>query len=278
MSCKIIAEAGINHNGSIELAKELIKVVAASGADIIKFQKRDIESVYSEDFLASTRDSPWGTTQRAQKEGLELSIESYRELYKYCKELKIEMMVSCWDIKSQILMRQFNFKYNKVASPMLAYTKLLQEIASERKYTYISTGMSDKQMIMKAVDIFRNEGCEFELMHCVSIYPLKPSKANLNRMLELKKVFSCNVGYSGHEVGLAVTLAAASLGASSIERHLTLDRSMYGSDQSSSLEPDGLKRLVRDIKTISSAMGNGELHPHPEEQTAADKLRAHIQD
>ena len=276
MSCKIIAEIGINHNGSIDIAKKLIDVAVDAGADYAKFQKRTIEKVYTAEYLLQPRESPWGKTQRDQKEGLELSMEQYVELKDYCEKKGIDMMVSCWDTDSQIAISKLKLKANKIASPMIACKNLLNKVAQEMKYTYISTGMSCEAMIEDAVNIFREKGCPFELMHCVSTYPLKPENANLKRMATLKRKFMCDVGYSGHEVGLTISLIAVSLGATSLERHITLDRSMYGSDQSASIEAHGLKKLVRDIKLLKGCLGDGSIDSLPEEIEMAKKLRAHI--
>lgn len=254
---KIIAEIGINHNGDIKLAKELIDVSVKAGCDIVKFQKRDIENVYSKTFLDSFRESPWGKTQRDQKTGIELSEDDYIIINEYCLEKKIDWFASCWDTKSQILMRKFNLNYNKVASPMLVHTKLLEIIADEKKHTFISTGMSEEKDIEIAVNIFLKKNCSFELMHCVSSYPLNPIDANLNYIKTLKNKFKCNVGYSGHETGIGISIAAAALGISSLERHITLDRTMYGSDQAASIEPNGLNKLVEYVRSVEKSLGDG---------------------
>lgn len=273
----IIAEIGINHNGDINIAKDLIKVAKDAGCDAVKFQKRTIDLVYTKELLDSSRESPWGKTQRAQKEGLEFGKEQYKEIDRFCKELKIEWFASAWDIESQKFLRQYDCKYNKVASAMLVYDDLLKEIASEKKYTFISTGMSDAKNIDKAIEIFKKADCPFELMHCVSTYPMEDEDANLNCIKTLKEKYKCKVGYSGHEVGLAVSYAAAALGISSLERHITLDRAMYGSDQAASIEPSGLKMLVGAIRKIEKAMGDGNISIHPKEVPIAKKLRAHFQ-
>ena len=268
----VIAEAGINHNGSIELAKKLIDTAVIAGCDAVKFQKRDIHEVYDPDTLAKTRESPFGTTYLQQKEGLEFSAEEFNYIDDYCKKNGIEWFVSCWDINSQKFMRQYDLKYNKVASPMLTVTPLLKEIAEEGKHTFISTGMSTLDEIDTAVQIFTDADCPFELMHCVSAYPLDNSTANLNMINTLRERYGVNVGYSGHEKGLQISLAAVAMGATSVERHITLDRAMYGSDQAASIEPDGLIRLVRDIRIIDSAMGTGEKILNDFEQVHRDKL------
>ena len=277
MKIFVIAEIGINHNGDLDIAKSLIKSAKEAGCDAVKFQKRAIDIVYTKEFLETPRDSPWGKTQRAQKEGLEFGLEQYWEIDRYCKEVGIEWFASAWDLESQNFLRQFNCKYNKVASAMIVYESLLKEIASEKKHTFISTGMSSIQHIDRAVEIFRKAGCPFELMHCVSTYPMNDEDANLNRIKTLRDRYKCNVGYSGHEVGgLAISCAAAALGITSLERHITLDRAMYGSDQSSSLEIAGLKMLVGAVRKIDKAMGDGEIPLQPKEVPIAKKLRAHV--
>ena len=276
MSIFIVAEIGINHNGDMSICKELIDVAAESGCDAVKFQKRDINQVYTQEFLASPRESQWGTTQREQKLGLEFGADEYQEIEDYCKERGLEWFASAWDINSQKFLRQFNSKYNKVASAMIVHTDLLKEIASEGKHTFISTGMTTYNDIQTAVDIFRKAGCSFELMHTVSTYPMKDEDANLNMIKTLREKFDCAVGYSGHEVGLAVSYAAAALGVTSLERHITLDRSMYGSDQSASIEPSGFKQLVGAVRKIELAMGDGIKRVYEAEIPIADNLRQHL--
>jgi len=276
MSIFIIAEIGINHNGDLKIAKDLIKVAKEAGCDAVKFQKRTIDLVYTKELLDSPRESPWGTTQRAQKEGLEFGYDEYKEIDRYCNELGIEWFASAWDLESQKFLRQFNCKYNKVASAMLTYEPLLKEIASEKKHTFVSTGMSDVKIIDRAVQIFKDTACPFELMHCISTYPMEDEDANLNCIKTLRDRYGCNVGYSGHEVGLAVSYAAAALGITSLERHITLDRSMYGSDQAASVEPAGLRMLVGAIRKIEKAMGDGIICVSEKEIPISKKLRAHI--
>tara|TARA_R100000008_G_scaffold1821_1_gene1446 strand:- start:38182 stop:39027 length:846 start_codon:yes stop_codon:yes gene_type:complete len=271
----IIAEIGINHNGDMEIAKKLIDGAVDAGCDAVKFQKRSIDIVYAKEDLDRPRESPWGTTNRQQKEGLEFNKEQYDEIDRYCKEKGIEWLASAWDIQSQIFLRQYNLKYNKVASAMLTHAELLETIAEEGRYTFISTGMSTLTQIQKAVKIFQDKGCPFELMYCNSTYPMPLEEANLNAMVTLKKTFggAIKVGYSGHETGLIVSCAAVAMGASSIERHITLDRSMYGSDQSASVELAGLRRLVDYIRSIEVAMGDGFKHVSEKEKQIAKKLR-----
>ncbi len=276
MGIFIIAEIGINHNGDLKIAKRLIDVAVFAGADAVKFQKRTIDLVYSRDLLDSPRESPWGATQRAQKEGLEFGLKEYKEINKYCREKDIEWFASAWDIESQRFLRQFDLKYNKVASAMIVYEDLLKDVASEKKHTFISTGMVDMKPIDKAVEIFRSAGCSFELMHCKSTYPMDDEDANLNCILTLRERYKCNVGYSGHEVGLAVSYGAAALGISSLERHITLERSMYGSDQAASVEPIGFLQLVGAVRKIDKARGDGVIKVTEKEVPIAKKLRAHI--
>ena len=270
----ITAEIGINHNGKINIAKKLIDVAVSAGVDAVKFQKRDVEKVYTKKVLDSYRESMWGTTTRAQKLGLEFSESQYKEIDKYCKKKKIDWYLSCWDVGSQVQMRKFKTKYNKVASAMLLHTKLLETIAEEGKYTFISTGMSTMSDISQAVKLFKKFDCPFELMHSHSAYPMPSHEANLRVIQTLKKKFKCNVGYSGHEISsYSICMAAVLLGARSIERHITLDRSMYGSDQAASLEPSGLIRLVRDIRELDFVLGDGKKRIWDSELPAQKKLR-----
>ena len=272
----IIAEIGINHNGELSVCKELIDAAAAAGCDAVKLQKRDLDSVYTQDFLDSPRESPWGSTQRDQKKGLEFGVEEYQEINDYCASLGIEWFASAWDIKSQLFLQQFPCKYNKVASAMIVDTNLLTLIAAEGKHTFISTGMSTYEDIDRAVEIFRSANCSFELMHTVSTYPMRDEDANLNTIKTLRNRYGCNIGYSGHEVGLAVSYAAAALGISSLERHITLDRAMYGSDQAASIEPSALRMLVGSVRKIEQAMGDGEKRILDSEIPIARKLREHL--
>tara|TARA_Y100000590_G_scaffold86224_1_gene96592 strand:- start:3206 stop:4039 length:834 start_codon:yes stop_codon:yes gene_type:complete len=270
----ITAEIGINHNGNLNFAKKLIDMAKDAGCDAVKFQKRNIELVYSQKILDTPRESPWGTTTREQKNGLEFSIEQYEKINKYCKAKKIPWFVSCWDTKSQLQMRKFNLKFNKIASAMLTHKKLLEIIASEKKYTFISTGMSSIKEIDFAVTLFKKKKCPFELMHSHSAYPMPIDEANLNVIPMLMKKFKTKVGYSGHEVGAYnVCIPAVVLGATSIERHITLDRTMYGSDQASSLEFEGLRRLVRNIRELEKILGDGKKRIWESEKPAKNKLR-----
>ena len=276
MSIFIIAEIGINHNGDMKICKQLIDLALESGCDAVKFQKRDIESVYDKELLDSPRESPWGKTQREQKLGLEFDENQYQEIDKYCKEKNIEWFASAWDLKSQEFLRKFNCKYNKIAPAMLVNEKLLRMVSEEKKHTFISTGLSTMDDIEKAVKIFRDNNCPFELMHCVSTYPMKDADANLRTIQTLKEKFNCNVGYSGHESGLTISYAAAALSISSLERHITLDRAMYGSDQAASLAPPGIRKIVPEIRKIEKALGDGIKRVIEDEVPIAKKLRQHL--
>jgi|TARA_B110000027_G_C16101585_1_gene293337 N-acetylneuraminate synthase len=260
----------------MSICKELIDVAAQAGCNAVKFQKRDLDKVYTQEFLDSPRESQWGNTQRDQKEGLEFNTDQYKVIDSYCKEKKIEWFASAWDLNSQEFLRQFECKYNKVASAMLVYEALLKEIAEEGKHTFISTGMSNFSDIQKAVDIFRSAKCSFELMHTVSTYPMKDEDANLKVISTLRDKFDCDVGYSGHESGLVISYAAATLGITSLERHITLSRAMYGSDQAASLEPTGLRQLVGGVRKIEKALGDGQKTIIEAEKPIAKKLREHI--
>lgn len=272
----IIAEIGINHNGDLDIAKKLIDVACDAGCDAVKFQKRELEIVYTKELLDSPRESPWGTTQRDQKEALEFGFEEYSQIDAYCKEKGIAWMASAWDSKSQEFLRQFDCKYNKVASAMVVDLGFLKQVALEGKHTFISTGMCTMKDIENAVSIFRDAGCPFELMHCVSTYPMDDQDANLNMIPRLREKFKCEVGYSGHEAGLAISYAAAALNISSLERHITLSRAMYGSDQAASIEPAALRQLVGAVRKIEVAMGHGEKTILESEKPIANKLRNHI--
>jgi len=273
MNVFITAEIGINHNGDLAIAKKLIDVASFSGCDAVKFQKRTVEEVYTKEALDKYRESPWGTTNREQKNGLEFGEKEYDEIDAYCKEKDIHWFASAWDVESQLFLRKYNSKYNKVASAMLTVRPLIEAIAEEKKYTFISTGMSTMEEISQAIEIFKNANCPFELMHTVSTYPMRDVDANLKMIHTLRDKFGCNVGYSGHEVGLQISLAAVAMGATSIERHITLDRAMYGSDQAASVEPVGLLRLVRDIRVIEKALGTGIKVITDKEKTVKENLR-----
>ena len=268
------AEIGINHNGDVEIAKNLIEIAKNAGCDAVKFQKRTVEKVYSKSVLDSPRESPWGKTTRDQKLGLEFGKKEYDEINQHCLLYGIDWFASSWDLDSQSFLCQYDLKYNKIASAMLTNSELLKTVAKEKKHTFISTGMSTMEEIGDAVNIFREHNCPFELMHANSSYPMKIEEANLLCIPMLKKEFGCNVGYSGHEISAyRVSLIAVTLGATSLERHITSDRTMYGSDQAASLEPAGLERMVRDIQGVEAIMGDGEKRVWDSEIPVKKKLR-----
>ena len=273
----LIAEIGINHNGDLNIAKQLIDNAKLANFDAVKFQKRTISKVYTDEALDVPRVSPWGTTNREQKEGLELNFGQYKEIDEYCKHKKIEWFASAWDLESLEFLEKFNVKYHKIASAMIVDKKFMKEVSKLKKHTFISTGMSTKEEIENAVKIFKEDKCSFELMHCVSTYPMKPEDANLETINALRENFQCNVGYSGHENGVAVSLAAAYFNITSLERHITLDRTMYGTDQAASLEFPGMKTLSGSLKKMAIACGVNKLgHITDEEKTISKKLRSHI--
>lgn len=271
--CYLIAEIGINHNGSLTIAKELIQKSKASGFDAVKFQKRTIDVVYSEETLNSYRKSPWGDTTRAQKEGLEFSIEEYKEIDKFCKSIGIEWSASCWDIKSQREMREFDFPFNKIASAMSVNWDFVSEVAKEKKITFASTGMMNMNQIDNLVNTFEKENCPLILFHTVSTYPALEEDLNLSCIKTLAKRYNLPVGYSGHESNTAPSIFASVLGAVAIERHVTLDRSMYGSDQSASLELPGMHALCSTVRKINKCLGSGEKIILEKEKEIATKLR-----
>ena len=273
----LIAEIGINHNGDLEIAKKLIDNAKTANFDAVKFQKRTLDKVYTKEALDAKRESPWGKTNREQKEGLEFSEDDYKKIDSYCQTKKIDWFASAWDLDSLNFLDKFDLKFNKIASAMITDKEFLIGVAKRKKYTFISTGMSSLDDINRAVDIFKENDCSFELMHCISTYPMNPEDANLKTINALKKMFNCKVGYSGHENGVSVSLAASMLEISSLERHITLDRSMYGSDQSASLEFSGMKNLTESIKKMTIALGESKIgHITEEEKIIAKKLRAHI--
>ena len=270
----VIAELGTNHMGNMEIAKKIIDVAVNAGCDAVKLQKKNVEKMYTKEFLDSPIDSPWGTTQREMRLHREFSDKEFKQIDTYCKKKKIPWFVSCWDVESQKQMRKFKTKYNKIASAMLVHDKLLETVAQEKKHTFISTGMSTLNDIEKAVKIFRKHKCSFELMHCHSAYPMPPEEANLKLIPFLAKKFRCKVGYSGHEAAATnVSIPAILLGAASIERHVTIDRTAFGHDQAASLEPKGLIQLVRDIRIVDKIMGDGKKRVWKSELNSKNKLR-----
>ena len=217
-----------------------------------------------------------GFENAAKSKGIETNCVFSSEIDKYCKSIGIEWFASAWDLESQEFLKKFKCKYNKIASAMLLHHKLLEEVAKENKHTFISTGMSNLEEIDFAVNLFRNYNCPFELMHTVSTYPMKDTDANLNVIKTLRDRYKCNVGYSGHETGLAISLAATAIGISSLERHITLDRSSYGSDQAASIAPEGLRQLIGGVRKIELAMGDGIKKITSDEIPISKKLRAHF--
>tara|TARA_B100000989_G_scaffold298895_1_gene290828 strand:- start:18686 stop:19531 length:846 start_codon:yes stop_codon:yes gene_type:complete len=269
----IIGEIGINHNGDIEIAKRLIRMAKECGCDAVKFQKRDIETVYTKDELDKDRDSPWGKTQREQKIGLEFEKKQYDIIDSYCKEINIDWFASAWDLNSLKFLDNYKCKYAKIASAMITHLEFLHQVAKRGVYTFISTGMSNYSIIDNAVKIFKKNDCPFELMHSVSTYPCPEEKLNLHLINKLKDKYKCNVGYSGHENSVSPSIIAVSLGANSLERHITLDRSMYGSDQSASLEESGLKQLISAVRKVPIVVGKDEKQIFDIEKKVAEKLR-----
>ncbi len=241
------------------------------------FKKEILILFNSREILDVPRESPWGSTTREQKMGLEFGEKEYDEINEYCKKKQITWFASPWDINSLKFLDKYNLAYQKVASAMIVDENLLDKIAKRKKHTFISTGMSKKEDIDNAVKIFRANDCSFELMHCISTYPMKVKDANLSTIDELKKTYQCDVGYSGHESGVVVSLAALMFDISSLERHVTLDRTMYGSDQAASLEPKGMDFLTSGIDKFLAALGEPKLgEVLDEEVPIAKKLRAHI--
>jgi N-acetylneuraminate synthase len=269
----ITAEIGINHNGDINIAKKLIDIAKNAGCNAVKFQKRTIDIVYSPEVLNTPRESPWGITTRQQKEGLEFGKIQYDEIDKCCKQLDIDWFASAWDIPSQDFLKQYNLKYNKIASAMLLHWDFVEYVATEKKLTFVSTGMSTLDDIDKAVEIFKKKQCPFVLMHTVSTYPCKDEDCNVAFVQTLKERYNCIVGYSGHEVGILPSVLSVIMGAEYIERHITLDRAMYGSDQAASLERRGLEILVRDCRDVNDILGSGEKTFSDAEKSVAKKLR-----
>jgi N-acetylneuraminate synthase len=252
----LIAEIGINHNGSIQNAKKLIDLAKKYSFDAVKFQKRNPEISTPENQKNLTRETPWGLlTYLEYKKKIELSESDYFEINNYCKKIKIDWFASAWDVESQIFLQQFNCKYNKVASAMLTNIELLKVIAAEKKHTFISTGINSINDLIKCVNIFKKQKCKFTLLHCVSTYPAPEESLNLLTINFLKKKFRCDVGYSGHESAVSPSILAYFLGATVIERHITLDRSMWGTDQAASLSEDGIKSLTSIISKTPRIIG-----------------------
>lgn len=269
----VIGEIGINHNGDLKIAKQLIDMAKRCGCDAVKFQKRTIDIVYTRELLDSPRESPWGSTQREQKEGLEFDKDGYDQIDAYCKQVGMEWFASAWDIPSQKFLRQYNLRHNKVASAMVTHREFLETVAEEKRTTLISTGMCTYEEIDQAVAVFSKHGCPVILMHTVSEYPASEDVLNIACMHALRQRYALPAGYSGHEASVSPSVIAAAQGAVVIERHITLDRAMYGSDQSASLEESGLRDMVAMIRKIPVVMGDGEKRITAREVGVADKLR-----
>jgi N-acetylneuraminate synthase len=268
----ISAEIGINHNGSIKIAKELIDAAIECGCDGVKFQKRTVDVVYTPEELANPRESAFGLTNGDLKRGLEFGYEQYTEIDRYCKEKGIDWATSCWDEESVDFIAQFNPPYFKIASACLTDDDLLRHHRKHGRPIILSTGMSDLNLIEHAVNVLGKK--DLVILHCTSTYPSKPEELNLRGILSLKEKFpGIPIGYSGHEIGLSTTIAVATLGACVIERHITLDRAMWGSDQAASIEPQGFKKMVRDIRVIERAIGDGEIRIYESEKNVMNKLR-----
>ena len=269
--CYVVAEIGINHNGDIDLAKRLINVALGADCDAVKFQKRTIDVVYSKEELAKPRESPFGTTNGDLKRGLEFELEEYQEIDRYCREVKIDWFASCWDEASVDFMAQFQVPCFKIASASLTDDNLLRHTRKVGKPIVLSTGMSTLKEIDHAVEVLGKQ--DLILLHACSTYPAYYEELNLQVIDVLRDRYGVPVGYSGHETGLPSSVAAVVLGACTIERHITLDRSMWGSDHAASLEPNGITRLVRDIRLIEKSMGDGVKRVLEREQPIIKKLR-----
>ena len=270
----LIAEIGINHNGSVELAKKLINLSKKYNFDAVKFQKRDLDICIPEKQKGQIRNTPWGEmTYLDYKKKIEFNEKEFQEINNYCKKIKIDWFCSAWDANSLKFLKKFKSKYNKVASAMVTNLNLLNLIAKEKKLTFISTGMSSMKDIVKAIKIFRKNKCDFVLMHCVSNYPCQEEDLNLNVILTLKEKFKCKIGYSGHEPSVSPSYAAWFLGADYIERHITLDRTMYGTDQAASLSEQGIRELTSLLSKFPKILGDGKKKISNEEKKLIPKFR-----
>jgi N-acetylneuraminate synthase len=255
----IIAEIGINHNGNINLAKKLMLLAKECGCDLVKFQKRDVLITTPVSIRNDLRYTPWGQiTYLEYKKKIEFNKKEFDQIEAYSKKINIEWFASPWDINSLNFLKKYNLKYYKIASAMITNVPLLKLVSLNKKKTFISTGMCKIKDIKTAVKIFRKNKCPFELMHSVSNYPAKEKDLNLSMIPKLKKLFKCNVGYSGHESSVSPSIGACYLGATSLERHITLDRTMWGTDQAASLSKQGLTELVSMIRKIPLVIGDGK--------------------
>ena len=269
--CFVVAEIGINHNGDLGIAKKLIDVALQSGFDAVKFQKRTIEVVYTPEELARTRENPFGSTNGDLKRALEFDVEEYAEINRYCREKGIMWSASCWDEVSVDLIEQFDPPFYKVASACLTDDNLLRHYRSYRRPIILSTGMSTLEQIDHAVEVL-GKG-DLVLLHCNSTYPCPVEELNLRVINTLAERYGVPVGYSGHEVGLVSSVATVVMGACMVERHITLDRSMFGSDQAASVEPQGVSRLVSYIRALEASLGDGVKSVWPSEVPIMEKLR-----
>ena len=269
--CFIIAEIGINHNGSVSLAKKMIDIAVTTGCNAVKFQKRTVDVVYTKEELAKERKSVFGNTNGDLKRGLEFGIEQYKEIDKYCKEKGILWFASCWDEEAVDFIDQFDVPCYKIASASLTDDNLLKYTKSKGKPILLSTGMSTMDEIRHAVDILGT--ANLVIYHCTSTYPSNADEMNLRVIETLKQEFDCPVGYSGHERGVTPSVLAVAMGANSVERHITVDRTNWGSDQAASLEMAGLYHMVRDIRQVPSLLGDGQKVVYPREIPIIEKLR-----
>ena len=270
----LIAEIGINHNGSVQTAKKMIDLAKKYNFDYVKFQKRDLDICIPDNQKNIIKETPWGQISYLDyKKKIEFTVGDYKKIDLYCKKKKIKWMASCWDKNSQILMRQFKSTCNKIASAMVTNIEFLKLVSKEKKLTFISTGMCEMSDVKKAINIFRKNKCPFVLLHCVSSYPCPEEDLNLFMIEKFKKKFKCEVGYSGHESTVSPSIYAWYLGASVIERHITLDRSMWGTDQSASLSEDGIKNLTDILKKSQYIFGNGKKVFSKKEKELSKKFR-----
>jgi N-acetylneuraminate synthase len=269
--CYVIAEIGINHNGDIEVAKKLIDVAAAANCQAVKFQKRTVEVVYPAEELARPRESPFGMTNGDLKHGLEFGLEQYREIDRYCREKGIAWLVSCWDEASVDFIDQFDVPCYKIASASLTDDNLLRYTRAKGRPILLSTGMSTLEQIDHAVEVLGRQ--DLILLHTCSTYPAEYGELNLRVITTLRERYGIPVGYSGHETGLSTTISTVALGACVVERHITLDRAMWGSDQAASVEPQGFMRLVRDIRLVEMGLGDGVKRVIEREVPIMKKLR-----
>ncbi len=269
--CYLIGEIGINHNGSPDLAKNLITTAKNAGWNAVKFQKRTIEIVYTAEELAKPRENPFGETNGDLKRGLEFDLQQYRKIDEYCQEAEIPWFASCWDEASVDFIEQFPVPCYKIASASLTDDALLKHTRATGKPIMLSTGMSTYDEIDHAVDILGKD--DLILIHTCSCYPSHYTELNLKMIPELRKRYDVPVGYSGHETGIPSSVVATALGACVVERHITLDRSMWGSDQAASLEPNGVTRLARDIRLVEASMGDGVKRVGEREIEVMKKLR-----